>query len=69
MMWYLSILLSSQIILSWTLPAPDPFRKNDGVNLNGRKRFMVKAKNVRKKILDTAGVKLEEMVWTSLAKM
>ena len=33
------------------------------------KRFMVKAKNVRKKILDTAGVKLEEMVWTSLAKM
>ena len=37
-MWYLPILLSSQIILSWTLPAPDPFRKNDGVNLNGRKK-------------------------------
>ena len=37
-MWFLPLLFSSQIILSWTLPAPDVFRGQNGVNLDGRKK-------------------------------
>ena len=37
-MWFLPLLFSSQIILSWTHPAPDVFRGQNGVNLDGRKK-------------------------------